>query len=529
MRVRHGLWQCVWPLVWLIAAAGSAAAQQSGSGSLPTISPVHEIEIPKGERPFSFAFSPDHKVGYLLVYKEDAIDIWAMAVHYWPEVLGAVVALIALAWLLCFIRVRRRRRVRGDPYCRGCNYHLIQQARPSNDSRMKFLIEEGARCPECGCDLRKRAPLRGRSMAYRIAPFTIPAAIAFACYLALFAAGVHRQNGALWWLCLDSPWVDHWATTHGSPWLLKWKCPISEVRRIRIDDGAARGTVFRRRNGGWTNLLVTPDGKSLFVPGYSGRLLRVSTTTGGVLGSVKVRDLWGSGSGETRAILGMSRDSRTVFFAANGQGARSQVVAWDFVDDKRTVVIDEEPSWGGSPRYLANADTTRIVSIPRWRSNDPTRCHLRVFDLPHGVSREFDIPISNVRRGEDDMSISQAPCLAPDGKSIYGNAGNGGGLVGIDVETGQNLGHVWAPPWRHATNCEPIMSHSGRLVFAGVYDGCIAVRDTVARDWVAKLKIGGQRGELVISPDDACLAILETNVLLFDLAPVRALLDKRTP
>jgi hypothetical protein len=281
-------------------------------------------------------------------------------------------------------------------------------------------------------------------------------------------------------------------------------------------------------------MLVAPDGKSLFAYDELGRFLRMSTATGRILGSLGVREILAGGGAGEDSLIGVSSDSRVAYLAVDIQGRASRIVEWNFVDGNHTAVIDEEKfvSHRYFRRYITNAGVSRIVSIPGG-PHPPPRCRVRVVELPNGVSRELDMPIWESDPDQEGMNISETPCLAPDGRTLYGN-GSTDGVVGFDLETGQSLGHAMAQPWRRDRSCAPVISSDGRMLFAGVYDRHVWVRNTAAKEWIARLEVGDQISHLVVSQDDVWIAALgyfagSPKLLLFDLTPLRALLDKRTP
>src|SRR5690606_35587345 len=109
------------------------------------------------------------------------IDLWAGAVSYWPEILGGVLALLAIACLWRVVRVLRRKREAGAWHCRRCNYSLAGV--PQGDGA------SGQRCPECGVDLQRRRPVLGRRTRQRIAPALAVLSLAAIGYATMHLAG----------------------------------------------------------------------------------------------------------------------------------------------------------------------------------------------------------------------------------------------------------------------------------------------------------------------------------------------------
>src|SRR5262249_15444485 len=136
--------------------------------AIPTLSPAHEIAFPNSNQIYSVDFSPDGRTVYCLVDGQ-SIDLWALAVAHWPEYLGGLLAILVVIYLVFLGRVLGRRQVRDEPHCRRCNYNLIAHAPDSVKRRSeRQLPEPDTLCPECGTDLAKRHPRRGRSTRRRI-------------------------------------------------------------------------------------------------------------------------------------------------------------------------------------------------------------------------------------------------------------------------------------------------------------------------------------------------------------------------
>src|SRR5262245_24913468 len=97
----------------LIAILSAAAARADDAGGRPPDRVV-------GQAVSGFAAAPQGSTGFGGT-DIAAINVWALIVRYWPEVTSGLAFLTAALWLR---RLRGRRQIKGEPYCRCCNYHL---------------------------------------------------------------------------------------------------------------------------------------------------------------------------------------------------------------------------------------------------------------------------------------------------------------------------------------------------------------------------------------------------------------------
>ena len=109
---------------------------------------------------------------------ENAINLFGLAVYFWPEIFGGLTFLLVAWTLLRWWRVARTPRLVGQPHCRRCNYCLTG------------LTQD--RCPECGNPPSKRRPIIGRSLKRRAGPLLAVASVAALAYGALWAFQVPR-------------------------------------------------------------------------------------------------------------------------------------------------------------------------------------------------------------------------------------------------------------------------------------------------------------------------------------------------
>src|SRR5262249_38977096 len=134
----------------------------------------------------SAAFSPDGETLYVLI-NDQAINLWAILVYFWPEIGGGLVALAAILFLLALRRILRTPRLPAQPHCRPCNYCL--KSAPSQV------------CPECGKPIKRT--IRGRTTRRRVLVFVIPLGVVALAYSLPWAFWLPRpgwfSRSVNWW------------------------------------------------------------------------------------------------------------------------------------------------------------------------------------------------------------------------------------------------------------------------------------------------------------------------------------------
>jgi hypothetical protein len=449
---------------------------------------------------------------YVLLHPE-SIDLWALAVHYWPEVFGGFSGLAAIIGAVLIGRVARRPRQRGEPYCRRCNYHLVHLARPDPALPKKFIVDEGARCPECGVELGKRPPLRARRAVVRILPIAAPVGAVVIAYGLLMALGVARDGRASEWLYFSSGIVNRWDAAHKPAWMKPWRRAVSRVVAVDPGTGTVVRTVCERREETWINLGLTPDGGSFFLQGARSTLLRISARSGRTLGSLTVPRINGTGQDESAAVVGFSRDGNTVFLACLDEpGQRSQLWAWDLATGGHRIVIDE-PAYvvqnrAQIRRYLmGETSPDRFLSITSFmESNETQKYTVEVFGADGSLQRSFDLPVFSQNHPGGLMATS-GPAVTPECGTMFGWF-DVGCLLEADIESGSRTGLLKCPDERGGFLFSPIVSKDGRLLGGGAYVGSIFIRDIRAHAWLARLTHDGSliAPQLFISPDNRWFA-----------------------
>jgi hypothetical protein len=250
----------------LLVCVAPCAAQPQGW--------THRLVAPVPEGYSGLAFSPDGARLYAS-YPMPVIDVWSLAVSLWPELLGGVLALLTIVTLVLLLRRRSRRQSAGAPHCRRCNYDLSAHAAAERG----LAFPPGTKCPECGSDLARRPPRRGRSFRRRAA---IPLALwtgAAAAYAALFIAGVPRVNAASAWLDWSSAALARLAARWSSPWLSRRVTQGEQIAQYDTATGSFTRTLLTHRDRTFSDLAVSPDGAALLTWGAKG-VKAFSTLTG---------------------------------------------------------------------------------------------------------------------------------------------------------------------------------------------------------------------------------------------------------
>ena len=68
--------------------------------------PLHRIQLPGNPYIRSAAFSPDGETLYVLI-NDQAINLWELLLHFWPEFGGGLTALAAIIFLIALRRIVR--------------------------------------------------------------------------------------------------------------------------------------------------------------------------------------------------------------------------------------------------------------------------------------------------------------------------------------------------------------------------------------------------------------------------------------
>jgi hypothetical protein len=493
------------------------------------IEAAHRLTFPDSQRIYGITFSPDGRTLYVRLHDE-AINVWATLVAYWPEIGGVLAGITTMICLLLLWRVMRRPRHLGQPHCRRCNYCLT--GCPSD------------RCPECGNSTAR--PVVGRTFRRRTWAIWSVLAVVLLPYGALWAAWaprVSRVNSAFeWW----SPALADYVTQGGLTGYFSRVMPIARIEAVDVRSGQIRRTVALRLLALWDSLFdTTPDGAGLLIrKSTRGPILLIDTDDGRTLGRLDEYDARTVFTGDDESLLGFSEDGHTAYLhLLNEQEQRSRVVAWnmqaggtrtlleldadaceldgsegrEFVLPRRLILISPEPD-------------LRVVEFPSRHGAEADSVTVRVHDLrtePRVVA-EFTLPIW----------AHETPQVWNEGNRVYART-RSGPVRGYDLESGEAvhfMQFLWSPYWLTGT---PTHAQRGRLILVKRQPRLgedLVIHHLETGRVIAKLPLGDRllRCQKVVYSDDGMwLAVLVTRVerllaseftqevLIFDLRPLQ--------
>ena len=184
------------------------------------IPPDQVINFPGTVR--QVTFSPDGYTAYV-VHDDYTIRLDWLVADYVPPAIIVLLTIPVLVALARLWRLRRKRRVPGEPYCRKCNYQLTSF--------------QGDKCPECGADLTGRHRVIAQPIRRSVRRFFI--------IVALFAAAVF---GVRYYAEPLTAWTDSWLEWH-SPALFRRaqanSPAVTASKTSRISSAASRCTSSR--------------------------------------------------------------------------------------------------------------------------------------------------------------------------------------------------------------------------------------------------------------------------------------------
>jgi hypothetical protein len=310
----------------------------AGRSPWPEIAPSHVIEFAESPGITGAVVAPDGSVAYAQL-RVEAVDLWRVGTRYWPEGLGVVLGLVAVAVLVATWLVARRPRRKGRPYCRRCNYDLSEHASRAGP-REPWRSGAGVRCPECGMGLSGRAVVTGRGLARRCAAAWAVLGAAGLVYGGMFALGMSRADARLQWFTLPSAPVAGLARARGIGWLVR---EIEVVNRIAVVDVATGRRLEDLWQGGWHSAqapALTRDGRYLVVADGRGGVIAIRTATGRVARRLAVN------LGDSPLPLGMpaaqfAGDGHVAYITAlDAERGRTVLVAWDLATGESGVVAE---------------------------------------------------------------------------------------------------------------------------------------------------------------------------------------------
>jgi hypothetical protein len=463
-----------------------------------TLSPTHHVAFPGVQFITAVDFSPDGRTAYVVV-DGDAVDLWKVGLKRWPELLGGALVLVLLVYLLCVLHVRRRSQVKGEPHCRKCNYNLKAHAPQSVAKHKPERVRPapGTVCPECGVDISRRLPRRGRSTPARL---WLPTALLLLClsaYAWLWISGVPRNANAPdapeFWL----PIIDRLAEKTRAPWLLKHRVNVYRLMLVDTATGQTRGCLRTMRFCHSSSLRASPDGRFLVVADSTTGVSLLSTRTGWRVASTQ-SSLRSSGMDEGVIVAVEGTTDLCVYIRCIEPTANlSRLVAW-YPRSGREQVLVEEPAYvrtypngrsvSSARRYalVGRPDQLLIASAPDFtQAYHEKKYSVSVWGPtdaaggPYALQREIKVP-----GGQD-------PCMSPL-VSTFGSTHlfvqAFPGVHGFDATTGESLGTLTAGPHDHFTPGKFVASPQGDRLFLESHQNSIFVRDIRRMTWAARLK-----------------------------------------
>ncbi len=454
-----------------------------------TLRPTHRFRLPESDSVRGAVFAPDGETLYVHLHIE-AINVWALGVHYWPELLiGAAV----LAVLVAAVWVRR----------------ALRRPRHADRSLRRGLTRPIALCM-----------------------------VVCAVPVVLLVADVPRDGRVQSWRQWWSADLCDWAQRHDAAWLLCCKASADRIVEVDIGGLRVRGTVFTR--GGYVEhpLVISPDGRFLLFFQDGKGLIQRRVSTGG---AIRVfRPPWATHRHSQRnfvGVAGFSADGQTAYCVwVTWQGRTTELYACDLDSGGMDLVLklDAEVRQGFSPDsalvmgqrfvFLATSDSAgRLLELPGPYATDegqPSDVRLRGLDDPERIVRSFSAPI---RRFD-------TPAFSPDGSIMYIRDVGSADIIAVDLADGE--------PRRLSGDAglEPgvlprglVIAAAGRLllVHGSPLDdprrATVWIYDLRRNAWAGRLSNVSRRmtGRGVVpSPDGRTLVLLDLtgSVLLYDLS-----------
>jgi hypothetical protein len=253
-----------------------SAAQPSGTN--PTVrGPVALWTFPSGSRIHALTVSPDGKSAYVAMTLQ-AVNLWAVLVHYWPEEAALTVTLLLLILLR---RTRCQCQVIGEPYCRTCGYRLTKL--------------ESATCPECGALLTVRNRVLGKRPPWRAVVLVAVLATVLVMYV-LYADRAQRgfaiRNAVNW----SSPSLYEWSVANRQQWLCRGGgTGLSRIVEIDVTNGSIGRVILERMefSAGYSQLLLSAPVQCLVGLSPEGRIDLIDVRSGATRHPANNRDVRG--------------------------------------------------------------------------------------------------------------------------------------------------------------------------------------------------------------------------------------------
>lgn len=506
------------PVILLLAA--HALGQTPDSETKPPESWTHHLTFsdPDGAIFFdgvqSIAFSPDGRYVYVHRFVR-VINVWAIFVHSWSPVLSGLLVLLTILLLFRVKRIWARPQTSGTQYCRKCNYNLSSHSSVVREgAKQRVRVMKDARCPECGVELRRRIPCRGRSAVRRVAvvgPIWLITALALGGLHLFDAPRVASRVDGPFWPSTDLVRVaDRLAPSRLGDLIDK----ANQVLEVDVNSGETLRTVVIAQSSSFVPITMAPDGRSFFIQGPGPNdVSRYAISDGRMLSSI-------SCPGDTHQSPSPGGNPVAIGFSSNGGTA---YVQWF---DKKRVVS------GVSEWNLAGGTLETIVETAAYRDPKNSFVWTRHFLTCPGPGPPQFLSVPNfmeafstktyrIRRhipGQADyVEYEPEPRLAshglaaitPDGQLFINNSEDAENLVLIDLLTGETDAVIPAPSDEFLNFTRNVISPDGAILVSSSDKG-VSLFDLKEKQWIGSLEApeGLFGGESFISPGSRWLGVV---------------------
>lgn len=444
------------------------------------------IEFEGSTNIWGVTFSPDGQTLYAAI-EGQGVDLWTAAVSVWKEILGLVVLLVVCGTVWLVGRVRGRAQTPGTPHCRRCNYNVTTQAPAAVlRGRARVRAAPGTHCPECGVDLHKRSPRRGRITLRRLAVPVLAAVAIVVMYTVMMAAGLPRSGRASAWFNIYSETVDAWTERYQLEGLIKHRGPVIKIVRLRTEDGTLLGMLTRRRGRGAHGIEISPCGSRLFVVGSNRDVACISTRWG--IATTALRNIEFGLVLRESPIVCVDSQGDLLLARLRPETQRSELIRWRVSAGTVESVIDE-------PAYLHRLPTGDEVAVLRQYNVSATDGKVLYTSEPEMIqayreSRTLDVYdqygrlIRSLQLSEETHPILRSAVTSNGGKAFFVGSVNGG-VIEFDLLTARKLGNL-RPTSGQPSHQSVVLSHDDRLLFAADHLG-VLVWDIQRRRWVGDL------------------------------------------
>jgi|GEM_PF-2745915 len=395
-----------------------------------TLEPTYHLPFDETPNVFSLVFVPDR--GVVLVHMHaPALNLWRLGVSIWPELLGIGGGLLLLIALYALRRVLRRPRVRGEPYCRRCNYHLVHLA-------------DDAKCPECGRIVAKTRVL-GRRRWHRLAIPSLLCMVSLTMLATPVLVALPRYPALGERYYIGAPAVLAWAEKNKIDWIVDRKTAGDRVVEVDLETGRIVRTVYAQATSTFSRLGVNCDATLMFLHGPGNEVRAVSTSSGRCVARMTSPDLTALAGPDLEMNEGVvlpSADPQVVYVPGIHQGANeSRLLRWRLGDEPRIVArshLYDRSRCGRGFLVRKSGDETTFVTYPDFTEayHQPTRL-IEVVD-------QAGEQLTTVELEQHEFDTDPQVAMHPDGRRLFVATRYGESLLIIDLESGETEACPWS-------------------------------------------------------------------------------------